>query len=69
MIHNTVITVGENKVEQSQAAVSAHVHMFESRATMCDGWRSSPASSRLIALTYRYFFRVRGFLKIFLEFF
>ena len=31
MIHNTVITVGENKVEEGEAAVSAHVHMFESR--------------------------------------
>ena len=31
MIHNTVITVGENKIEQRQAAVSTHAHMFESR--------------------------------------
>ena len=25
MIHNTVITVGENKVEEGEAAVPAHV--------------------------------------------
>ena len=31
IIHNTVITVGENKVEQGEATVSAHAHMFESR--------------------------------------
>ena len=31
MIYNTVITVGESKVEQGEAAVSAHVHMSESR--------------------------------------
>ena len=31
IIHNTVITVGENKVEQGEAVVSAHAHMFESR--------------------------------------
>ena len=31
IIHNTVITVGENKVEQGEAAVPAHAHMFESR--------------------------------------
>ena len=31
MIYNTVITVGESKVEQGEAAVSAHVHMFGSR--------------------------------------
>ena len=31
MIHNTVIIVGENKIEQRQAAVSTHAHMFESR--------------------------------------
>ena len=31
IIHNTVITVGENKVEQGEAAVSLHAHMFESR--------------------------------------
>ena len=30
IIHNTVITVGENK-EQGEAAVSLHAHMFESR--------------------------------------
>ena len=31
IIYNTVITVGENKVEQGEAAVSVHAHMFESR--------------------------------------
>ena len=31
IIHNTVTTVGENKVEQGEAAVSVHAHMFESR--------------------------------------
>ena len=31
IIHNTIITVGENKVEQGEAAVPAHAHMFESR--------------------------------------
>ena len=31
IIHNTVITVRENKVEQGEATVFAHAHMFESR--------------------------------------
>ena len=32
MIHNTVITVGENKIEQRQNnARTTHAHMFESR--------------------------------------
>ena len=31
IIHNTIITVGENKLEQGEATVSADAHMFESR--------------------------------------
>ena len=58
IIHNTVITVGENKVEQGKAAVSAHAHMFESR----DAWWSKELASRLIVLTYRYFFSTRRLL-------
>ena len=52
IIYNTVITVGENKVEQGEAAVSVHAHMFESR----DAWWSKELASRLIVLTYRYIF-------------
>ena len=63
IIHNTVIAVGENKVEQGEAAVSVHAHMFESR----DAWWSKELASRLIVLTYRYFFSTRIFF-FFLEF-
>ena len=31
IIHNTIITVGENKLQQGEATVSADAHMFESR--------------------------------------
>ena len=46
IIHNTVITVGENKVEQGEAAVQLYLRTrICLRAEMRDGRRSSPQDS------------------------